>query len=86
MSNDLGAPFRVNFEITQTVDNENKQHLKIDARKAVELYATYSSTYKADVEILLESLQNNNNFQLSRTRYACGMGKCNCFISFITII
>ena len=81
VANDLGAPLRVNFDITPTVDNESKNYLKIDAKKAVELYVAYSSTYEADAKILLEDIRSNN-FQLSRTRYACGMGRCNCFISY----
>ena len=81
LANELGTPLRVNFDIVPTVDNESKNYLQLDAKKAVEFYVSYSRTYEADIKILHESLQDKNN-KLARTRYACAMGRCNCFITY----
>jgi len=77
----FGINMRIRFGMIPTVNNVSKNNLQINAKKAVELYASYSNTYKNDVEILCKNI-TDSNLRLGKTRYACGMGKCSCFIDY----
>jgi len=81
VAKELGISMRIRFGMIPTVNNVSKTDLQIDAKKAVELYASYSNTYKNDVEILCKNIVDAN-LHLGKTRYACGMGKCSCFIDY----
>jgi radical SAM protein with 4Fe4S-binding SPASM domain len=85
VAKELGINMRIRFCMIPTVNNVSKANLQIDAKKAVELYASYSNTYKNDVEIFCKSIADPS-LHLGKTRYACGMGKCSCFIDYRGII
>ena len=81
LAKEISVNMRIRFSMIPTVNNDSKTNLQINAKKAVELYASYSNTYNNDVKILCKSMANAN-LRLGKTRYACGMGKCSCFIDY----
>jgi radical SAM protein with 4Fe4S-binding SPASM domain len=77
----IGLNLRIRFTMIPSINDENKINLQIDAKKAVELYASHSKTYNYDVEVLSKNM-TDATLRLGKTRYACGMGKCICFIDY----
>ena len=81
MAKEFDINMRIRFGMIPTVNNVSRTNLQINAKEAVELYASYSNTYKNDVENLRKSIADTN-LHIGKTRYACGMGKCSCFIDY----
>lgn len=73
-------PFRMSFEIHQTIDGEERSEYKVDLKTAVELYKKYSYAYQND--IMMYKKYHDKTAQIARKRYACGTGKTGCFIDY----
>lgn len=82
LAKEFDVKIRVRFDMIPTVKNESKANIQMNAKKAVELYATYAvDAYNSDASILRKSM-SNPNLRIGKHRYACGLGKCTCFIDY----
>ena len=82
VANEFGINLRIRFDMIPTVNNEIKADLQIDSKKAVKLYVTHAlNAYSSDVDVLCKSM-TDNSLRIGKTRYACGLGQCACFIDY----
>ncbi len=82
VAKELDVDFRFRFSMLPTISEKSKKGIEVNAKKAVELYAAYSKTYRHDIDIVRKT-KADTSLHIGRTRYACGLGKCSCFIDYL---
>lgn len=74
-------PFRMSYDIHQTIEKEERSNYKIDVREALQLYKKYDEhLYNLDCAAY-EKFQRNP-LEIKRKRYLCGAGRNSCFVDY----
>ena len=75
-------PFRMSYDIHQTIDNEARDKYKIGIDEALKLYKEYDEhLYNFDCSAYEKS--QKDSAEIKRKRYLCGAGRNSCFVDYV---
>ena len=74
-------PFRMSYDIHQTIDKEERNDYKISVSKALQLYKKYDE-HLYNLDCAAYKKFQHKPFEIKRKRYLCGAGRNSCFVDY----